>query len=136
MIDFQFIDVDHLNLSFVEDWFKQICIQENKELSFISILIGKDEWLLEYNQKYLDHDFYTDIITFDYCEGSVVSGDLLISLERVVDNAQKFNVPRETELNRVFVHGLLHLLGFNDKSEADIQIMRAKENVYLELLNK
>lgn len=136
MIDFQFVNVDKLNLNFVEDWFKQVCENENKSLSVLSILIGKDDWLLEYNRKYLGHDFLTDIISFDYCEEDIISGDLLISLERVEENAQEFNVSRETELNRVMVHGLLHLIGYNDKSEKDISVMREKENFYLQMVNK
>lgn len=136
MIDFQFVNVNELNLVFVQSWFEKICENEGKILSFISILIGTDDWLLDYNQKYLNHDFFTDIVSFDYCEGEYISGDLLISLERVEDNAEKFNVSRETELNRVMVHGLLHLLGYNDKSGEEILVMREKEGFYLELLSK
>lgn len=136
MIDIQFINVDHLNLSFVEDWFSQVCTAEKKDLSTMCILIGSDEWLLDYNKRYLQHDFYTDIISFDYCEDNFISGDLLISLERVSENCSTYNVSRETELNRVLVHGLLHLLGYNDKSDEEVLIMREKENIYLQLLNK
>ena len=136
MIDFQFIKVNQLNLTFVEPWFFKVCENENKELSFISFLFGDDDWLIEYNKQYLNHDFFTDIITFDYCEKDLISGDLLISLERVQDNANAFNVSRETELNRVMVHGLLHLIGYNDKTEEEISTMREKESFYLDWLNK
>ena len=136
MIDFQFIKVNQLNLTFVESWFTRICESEKKTLSFISMLFGDDEWLIEYNKEYLNHDFYTDIITFDYCENDFISGDLLISLERVQENSELFNVSRETELNRVMVHGLLHLIGYNDKTEEEVLVMREKESFYLDLLNK
>ena len=81
----------------------------------------------------MGHDYYTDIITFDYCEASVLSGDLFISVDSVRENAAYFKVSFEEELNRVIVHGLLHLIGYDDHTEADIAQMRSKENYYLEL---
>ena len=134
MIDFQFVNVPHLKLFYVDDWFVQVCENEGKSLSSLSLIFGSDDWLLEYNQKYLNHDFLTDIISFDYCVDNIISGDLLISLDRVNENANIYNVSRETELNRVMVHGLLHLIGYGDKTEADKIIMRKKENLYLNLL--
>jgi rRNA maturation RNase YbeY len=86
------------------------------------------------NKDHLNHDFYTDIITFDYCEGNTISGDLFISTERVAANATEFGVEFEEELARVVFHGLLHLSGYNDKSEEDKAIMRSKENHYLNKL--
>ena len=85
---------------------------------------------------YLGHDYYTDIITFDYCEGDVLSGDLFISIDSVRENASFYGVDFPTELNRVIVHGLLHLIGYDDHSEEDIAVMRAKENYYLSLRDK
>jgi probable rRNA maturation factor len=87
--------------------------------------------LLNMNKEYLNHDYYTDIITFDYTEGDVVAGDLFISVDRVNDNSDGLNVSRETELNRVVVHGALHLIGHGDKSDSESILMREKENHYL-----
>lgn len=134
MIDFQILDVTPPKLDYVEDWFQKVMVQEDRVLAELSIVLGNDEWLLDQNIRFLEHDFYTDIITFDYCVHDIVSGDLLISLDRVEENAKDYNVSRETELNRVLVHGLLHLCGYGDKSPKDIEIMRKKEDYYLSLL--
>lgn len=134
MIDFQILEVDAPNLSHVENWFQNIVSQEGKTLAELTIVLGDDEWLLDQNIKFLDHDFYTDIITFDYCVHDIVSGDLLISLDRVEENAKEYNVSRETELNRVLAHGLLHLCGYGDKTPKEIEIMQKKEDYYLALL--
>jgi rRNA maturation RNase YbeY len=134
MIDFQILDVTPPNLDYVEDWFQKVMAQEERVLAELSIVLGNDEWLLDQNIRFLEHDFYTDIITFDYCVHDIVSGDLLISLDRVEENAKDYNVSRETELSRVLVHGLLHLCGYGDKSSKDIEIMRKKEDYYLSLL--
>lgn len=134
MINFQFLDTPTLPLEYVESWFQKITQKEGKSLADISIVLGTDEWLLEQNKQFLNHDFYTDIITFDYCVGNIISGDLLISLERVEENAKTFDVSRETELNRVLVHGLLHLCGYGDETSKEIEIMRKKEDYYLSLL--
>lgn len=134
MIEIQYLDVPELNLDYVHDWYEQVVQKEGKILGDLSIVFGTDEWLLEQNKTFLNHDYYTDIITFDYCEMNFISGDLLISIDRVYDNAVQYNVSRETELNRVLVHGLLHLCGYGDKSEKEIEIMRKKEDYYLSLL--
>lgn len=134
MIEFQFIDVPELNLDYVQNWYDQVVLEEQKTLGNLTIVLGTDEWLLEQNITFLQHNYYTDIITFDYSEMNFISGDLLISIDRVADNAKQFNVSRETELNRVLVHGLLHLCGYGDKSEKEIEIMRKKEDYYLSLL--
>jgi rRNA maturation RNase YbeY len=134
MIDFQILEVDPPDLSHVENWFQEIVENEDKLLAELSVVIGTDDWLLEKNIRFLGHDFYTDIITFDYCVSNIVSGDLLISLERVDDNSKDFNVSRETELNRILVHGLLHLCGYGDKTPKEIEIIRKKEDYYLSLL--
>lgn len=134
MIEFQFLDVPELELKHIPNWYQEIVNVEQKELGNITIVLGRDEWLLKQNIEFLNHNFYTDIITFDYCEMDFISGDLLISIDRVEDNAKRYNVSRETELNRVLVHGLLHLCGYGDKSEKEIEIMRKKEDYYLSLL--
>lgn len=115
-------------------WLMNVVTLEKKTLGDLTIILGYDDWLLEYNKTYLQHDYYTDIITFDYTEENLVSGDLLISIDRVIDNASTLNVPRETELMRVIVHGLLHLLGYKDNSVEDILLMRSKEDYCLGLL--
>lgn len=134
MIEFQFIETPSIDLTYVKEWYDLICDKEGKQLGPITVVLGTDDWLLEQNKLYLNHDYYTDIITFDYSEGSIISGDLLISIDRVYDNASIYNVSRETELNRVIVHGLLHLLGYKDESEEEIKLMRKKEDYYLSLL--
>ncbi|HLW40039.1 MAG TPA: rRNA maturation RNase YbeY [Brumimicrobium sp.] len=134
MIEFHFVDVPPIDLKHIEKWYELVCEKEGKQLGPMSVVLGTDEWLLEQNKRYLNHDFYTDIITFDYTEANVVSGDLLISKDRVNENALTYNVSRETELNRVVVHGLLHLIGYKDESEEESKIMREKEDFYLSLL--
>ena len=111
----------------VADWIERIIESEDKELGEISYIFCDDEYLHKINVEYLDHDTLTDIISFDYTEGDIISGDIFISIERVLDNANDFNVPFETELKRVLAHGVLHYCGYKDKSEADEQLMRAKE---------
>ena len=121
-------DVDFLELS---KWLKQIVIREKKILGEIVCVFCDDKYLLEKNIKYLNHDYLTDVITFDYCEDRTVSGDILISVERVRENAKSYNVSFFTEIKRVIVHGLLHLLGYNDKTKSEKELMRKKENYYL-----
>lgn len=104
---------------------------ELKKPGSITIVFCSDNYLLEMNKKYLEHDYFTDIITFDYVENDVISGDLFISIDRVKDNAEKFNATFLNELMRVVFHGVLHLAGFKDKTTPDQQLMREKENFYL-----
>ena len=119
-----------------KNWIKKIVELQNKKLGDVSYLFCTDEYILEVNQTYLNHDTYTDIITFDYVEGDKISGDILISVDRVGENAQKFGVPFEQELHRVIIHGVLHLLGNKDKTEAEAKKMREKENEALEVFAK
>ena len=93
-----------------------------------------DESLLKINMEYLKHNTYTDIITFNYNEGKKISGDIFISIDRVKENAEKFEAPFEEELHRVMIHGVLHLCGYKDKSKTDSELMRKKENAALRLL--
>lgn len=108
--------------------------EEGKKAGDITLIFCSDEELLQVNKDHLNHDFYTDIITFDYSEGDVISGDLFISTERVEANATEFNVSTEEELARVVFHGLLHMVGFNDKSTEEQSQMRDKEAHYLSKL--
>ena len=106
---------------------------EIKRVGDISIIFCSDNYILDVNVKYLQHDYFTDIITFDYCEGQKLSGDLFISIDSVRENARYYGSEFEDELNRVIVHGLLHLIGYDDHTEEDQKIMRSKEDYYLEL---
>ena len=112
-------------------WLKAVAESEGKKLGDISVIFCSDNYLLEVNKKYLKHDYYTDIITFDYCEGSKLSGDLFISVDSVRANAAFYETEFHVELRRVIVHGLLHLMGYDDHSDEDITQMRAKENACL-----
>lgn len=137
MIDIFFEEIEpltELNPDFYESWLDQVANLEKKKLGDISLIFTSDEHLLTVNQQYLDHDYYTDIITFDYSEDDFVSGDLFISVDRVRENAVENNVSFLHELNRVVVHGVLHLCGYKDKSESEEQMMRAKEDQMLQLI--
>ena len=104
---------------------------ELKNTGDISVIFCSDEYLLKMNKEYLDHDYYTDIITFDYVEGNVISGDLFISLDRIAENAKTFDTTLLKELYRVVFHGVLHLVGYKDKTDDEEREMRKKENYYL-----
>jgi rRNA maturation RNase YbeY len=121
------------NESQIADWLNSVCQKEGKSLSEISIILCSDEYLLDVNQKHLDHDCYTDVITFDYTENSAVSGDIFISIDRVEDNARSLGISVLDELHRIMIHGLLHLLGYSDKTKGARQDMTAKEDFYLSL---
>ena len=114
-------------------WLKTVAEGEGKQLGDSSIIFCSDNYLLDINKKYLQHNYYTDIITFDYCEGNRLSRDLYISVYSVRLNAAEYGSSYEDELNRVIVHGLLHLMGYDDHSDEDITQMRAKENACLQL---
>ena len=114
-------------------WLKLVAESEIRRLGDISIIFCSDNYILDVNMKYLQHDYFTDIITFDYCEGDRLNGDLFISVDSVRENAAFYKTEFEEELNRVIVHGLLHLIGYDDHTKEDIAEMRAKENYYLSL---
>lgn len=114
-------------------WLKMVAESEIRKLGDINVIFCSDNYILDINQKYLQHDYFTDIITFDYCEGNKLSGDLFISVDSVRENSIFYHTAFEDELNRVIVHGLLHLIGYDDHTEEDIAQMRSKENYYLEL---
>lgn len=112
-------------------WLKFVAHNEARRLGDISIIFCSDQYILDVNRKYLNHDYYTDIITFDYCEGDLLSGDLFISIDSVRENAAFYGTAFENELNRVIVHGVLHLIGYDDHTEEEIALMRSKEDFYL-----
>ncbi|MGN0195779.1 MAG: rRNA maturation RNase YbeY [Candidatus Cryptobacteroides sp.] len=114
-------------------WLKTVAGSEVKKLGDINIIFCSDNYILDVNQRYLQHDYFTDIITFDYCEGDVLSGDMFISVDSVRENSLFYGTEFENELNRVIVHGLLHLIGYDDHTDDDIKTMREKENYYLEI---
>lgn len=119
----------------VKRWISDIIKAQNKKVGDISYLFCDDAYLIEVNRTYLDHDTYTDIITFDYVEGDFISGDIMISVERVKENAQLFNTSFDQELHRVIIHGILHLLGQGDKTDKQAAQMRKKEESALALWN-
>lgn len=126
--DFKFRDRRKTN-----EWLKLAAESEIRRIGNISIIFCSDNYVLDINQKYLQHDYFTDIITFDYCEGDRLSGDLFISVDSVRENSVEFGTEFKDELNRVIIHGLLHLVGYDDHTENDIKLMRSKENYYLSL---
>ena len=118
-------------------WLNAVASSEIKKLGAINIIFCSDNYILDINQKYLGHDYFTDIITFDYCEGNVLSGDLFISIDTVRDNASFYGADSfENELQRVMVHGLLHLIGYDDHTPEQQAVMREKENYYLDFRAK
>ena len=134
-INFFYENIDTFNLnSKVDTWIEDTIQNENKQVGEINVIFCSDEHLLKMNKEHLSHDFYTDIITFDNSENNIVSGDLFISRDRVEDNAKQFNVSFDQEIHRVIIHGVLHLLVYNDKTEEEQKQMREKENFYLDKL--
>ena len=132
MIDFQYIENDKLsNTEDLNLWINNVIKEEKMIIGELVYVLCNDEYLLKKNIQFLNHNTLTDVITFDYSDDKIISGDILISTERVVENAKIFNVNYLTELHRVIVHGLLHLLGYKDKIEKDANTMREKENYYL-----
>lgn len=115
-------------------WIKKVIVNEGKSLGDISFIFCSDEYLLDVNKKYLEHDYYTDIITFDYVEQDVISGDIFISVDRVGENAGLFSKTFADELNRILIHGVLHLLGYKDKNDSEKERMTEREDFYLNVL--
>ena len=128
MISFNYeLDFTLENEQAFQDWLSEVITSENKTEGEINFIFCDDEYLLEINQQYLDHDTLTDIISFDYSIGNDLHGDIFISIERVRENALDFNVSFTEELKRVMVHGVLHYCGYKDKTENDEKLMRQKE---------
>lgn len=126
-------DFELLEPGKLKKWLSEVIVRRGKSVGNINYLFCDDEYLLGVNRQYLNHDTYTDIITFDYVAGGLISGDIMISIERVGENAVKFGVPFEQELHRVVVHGVLHLLGQGDKTDEEAVEMRRQEEESLVL---
>ena len=127
-------DFELKNQEKISNWIKKSILNEEHKLEEISYIFCNDDYLLEKNQTYLKHDTLTDIISFDYSVGKIISGDIFISIERVKENAHKFKVDFLEELHRVIIHGILHYCGYKDKTKEEKTLMRAKEDYYLSLL--
>ena len=135
MVNFFFEDIDEFEIKKhdVEKNIEKLVTNENRILGDVNYILCSDAYLLDINRQYLNHDYYTDVISFDYCEENVISGDIFISVDTVADNAKEYGTTFENELERVMIHGVLHFVGYNDKSDEESKTMRAKENQYLSL---
>lgn len=135
MISYFFEDTDFIFKSKVltRKWLKLVAESEIRRIGDINVIFCSDNYIVDINQRYLQHDYFTDIITFDYCEGEFLSGDLFISVDSVRENSIEYGTEFPDELNRVIVHGVLHLIGYDDHCDEDIAMMRKKENYYLSL---
>ena len=122
------------NANKIKAWLKTVITEEGFELDAINYIFCSDEYLHTLNLQYLDHDTFTDIITFDYTQENCLEGDIYISVDRVKDNAIQLTIPFHEEINRVMAHGLLHMMGFRDKSSTEKKQMRSKEDSCLSLL--
>ena len=137
VFDSEDIEMPSIDEGKIIDWIKKVGENHQKEVGDISYIFCSDEKILEINNQYLQHDYYTDIITFDYTEGDIISGDIFISLDTVKSNSEEFNTDYKEELLRVIIHGVLHLCGVNDKTEEQEAQMRAEEDRALQIiLNK
>jgi probable rRNA maturation factor len=117
--------------SMLKQWIINVIRTEHYKAGDITVVFCSDDYLLSVNQSFLHHDYFTDILTFDYSEGKVVSGDLLISIDRVKDNARLYGADFSDELDRVILHGILHLIGYTDDNEYNLKSMREREDFYL-----
>lgn len=136
MIEFVYqVDMPQLEEDKYTNWFNRVIESEGSKTGDICYVFKTDDALLAMNKQFLDHDYYTDIITFDYVSGNVVSGDIFISWDRVKDNASQFAVSEEMELKRVMVHGILHLIGYKDSNDSEQALMRKKEEEKLKMFH-
>lgn len=132
MIQFFFEDIDKIEIQpNLSNRLENIILSEGKKPGEINYIFCDDEYLLQVNREYLKHDYYTDVITFDYVKGKTISGDIFVSLPRIFDNAETLSKDFESEFFRVLAHGLLHLCGYKDKTDEEIAEMRSKEDYYL-----
>ena len=120
----------------IRRWIKKVIENEGKELGELNIILTRDKELLELNKTYLSRKYPTDVITFEYNQEKKISGDIYLSIERIRENALKFNEKDDREINRVIIHGILHLMGYNDKKKEEQKRMRQKENEYLSLFDE
>jgi rRNA maturation RNase YbeY len=137
-IHFHTIDIDYSlkHKNALKRWINACVLEESRQLKCLEIVFCSDEHLLAINKKFLNHDYYTDIITFNYNNDTTISGDLYISLPRVFENASQFNERPHIELYRVIIHGVMHLCGYKDKSKKDAKLMRQKEDNCLNKISK
>lgn len=131
MIHFFYENIDENLDENLKNWIENIIVSEEKKLGEINYIFCDDEYLLKINQDFLNHDYYTDIITFDQVRGKTISGEIFVSLQRIKDNASLISKNYEEEKKRVIAHGVLHLCGYKDKTEEEQKTMRAKEDFYL-----
>ncbi|MGM9736913.1 MAG: rRNA maturation RNase YbeY [Candidatus Cryptobacteroides sp.] len=135
MISYYFQDIDfkfnkrRLN----NQWLRMVAESEIRRIGDVNIIFCSDNYILDVNLKYLQHDYFTDIITFDYSEKNILSGDLFISIDSVRENSVLYNSDFDEELHRVIVHGILHLIGYDDHTDEEQKVMRQKENYYLDM---
>ena len=136
MLSFDYQEVSDLNLDTnkISTWINKVISNNNSALQEIAFIFCSDVYLLKINKEFLNHNYFTDIITFDYCEDNKISGDVFISVDTVLSNSKDFNVSFEDELNRVIIHGILHLLGYDDKTEEQNEKMHQLEDAALDLL--
>jgi probable rRNA maturation factor len=136
MISFNYeTEFELQNESDFSKWLSEVILSENKKEGEINYIFCDDDYLLEINQQYLDHDTLTDIISFDYSVGNEINGDIFVSVERVKENASDYKVTFHEEIQRVLVHGVLHYCGYKDKTESDELIMRAKEEEKMKMFH-
>ena len=134
MIQFFFENIDEINIDpDVNKWLENIIMSEEKKVGEITYVFCDDDYLLKINQDYLKHDYYTDIITFDYVKGKTISADIFVSLPRILENTQLHSKDFKDEFHRVLAHGILHLCGYKDKTQEEIFLMREREDFYLSL---
>ena len=135
MIHFFFENIDKFSLSDrTKDWLINLITNEGKKAGEINYIFCDDEYLLKVNQDFLQHDYYTDVITFDYVKGKTIAGDIFVSLPRISENAETHSKDFNVELHRVLAHGILHLCGYKDKTDDEGKEMRNKEDYYLNSL--
>lgn len=129
------VDKPEIDEKKLHNWIEDIVLTESKNVGALNIIFCSDDYLIKINKEYLNHNDYTDIITFNYCENNFISGDIFISIPRVQENSIKYKT-QDSEIYRVIIHGVLHLLGYDDKTDAEKTIMRDKEADALNKLNK
>ncbi len=137
MIEFstQGVEMPDIDIEKTSGWIREVATTHGYTVGNINYLFMGDDDILKANRQFVGHDYYTDIITFDYTHGDRIAGDIMISLETVATNAEKFKVPYKRELMRVIIHGILHLCGINDKGPGEREIMEAHEDAALNILN-
>lgn len=138
MIEFatQGVEMPEMDIRKISKWIEEVAASHSRRVGNLNYLFVNDEEILEANRQFVNHDYYTDIITFDYSHGDRISGDIMISLDTVASNAEKFGVTYFRELLRVIIHGVLHLVGINDKGPGEREIMEAAENAALSLYDE